>query len=478
MVQIPFAVQTYVSRSLPVSAQRAVNFYAEIQPEGSKSKLVVFGCPGIVEEVEVGTGPIRAMHPLNGILYVVSGQSFFSVDEDFNVTYLGTGFAIGDNPISVDDNGLEIIIVDGVRGFVYNTDTRAFAQISDVNFYSANIATYVDSYIMLDRAGTNEFFSSDSLDATSYDPLFFASAESQSDLVLAPINHLQQLIIAGQTNMEIWYLAGGNNFPYARYQGAAVQVGMCGAFAWTKLKENLFFLGGDRVAYKLVGSQQVRISNHGIEHMIRKMGDITDAYCFSLTWEGHDFVFYTFPTAMVTLCFDATTGFWHERESHDSNNVSLGRWCASCTADIFSKQLVGSAFSNKIGRLDDTVYTEFGNMMRSVAVSPPIFKDGERQFMGALKIDIEGGVGLTSPSAQGYDPQMRLYVSDDGGRTWTGLKWKSLGKIGAYKTRAKWPSMGSFYERMLMIEITDPVRRTIVSAEIEMGDGDDDEEAA
>lgn len=479
MVQIPFAVQTYVSRSLPLSAQRCVNFYAEPQPDTAqaKSRVAVFGAPGIVAWVTVGTGPIRAMHPLDGLLYVVSGRSLYSIDEALTVTFLGTGIAIGNNPVSVDDNGVEITIVDGTNGFTFNTDTSVFAQISDVHFYSANVVTYIDSYMMLDRAGTNQFFSSDSLAASSYDPLFFASAESQSDRVLAPINHLQQLIIAGETNMEIWFLAGGNGFPYARYQGAAIQVGMCGPMAWTKLKEHLFFLGGDRVAYKLVGAVQQRISNHGIEHMIRRFGNISDAYLFSLTWEGHDFVYYTFPTANVTLCFDATTGLWHERESWDNANVSLGRWRGQCYADIFSKQLIGDAFSNQIGYLTDEVYTEYGNTIYSMAISPPIFNDGERQFMGPLQITVEGGVGVADAAAQGHDPQMRLYVSDDGGRTWTELKRKSLGKLGAYKTRAKWPSMGSFFERMFKLEITDPVKRTIISAEVSV-DNDNDEGAA
>lgn len=61
------------------------------------------------------------------------------------------------------------------------------------------------------------------------------------------------------------------------------------------------------------------------------------------------------------------------------------------------------------------------------------------------------------------DPQIMLSVSDDGGRTWSVLqKWRSMGKIGQYLKRLRWLKMGQFRQRIVKLEVTDPVRRNIV----------------
>lgn len=73
---------------------------------------------------------------------------------------------------------------------------------------------------------------------------------------------------------------------------------------------------------------------------------------------------------------------------------------------------------------------------------------------------------------QGSDPQVRLSVSDDGGRTFSLLqKWRSLGKIGEYRKRLRWLKMGMFRNRQIRLEITDPVRRNIVGIYMDVSQG-------
>jgi len=96
---------------------------------------------------------------------------------------------------------------------------------------------------------------------------------------------------------------------------------------------------------------------------------------------------------------------------------------------------------------------------------PPItLFDGSIPPCGAYVID-----SPNPPHVQGYDPQVRLSVSDDGGRTFSLLvKPRSLGKIGEYKKRLRWMKMGQFRQRQIRLEITDPVRRNIVGVYIDM----------
>jgi hypothetical protein len=75
---------------------------------------------------------------------------------------------------------------------------------------------------------------------------------------------------------------------------------------------------------------------------------------------------------------------------------------------------------------------------------------------------------VTEAAGPAYDPQWRLTVSDDGGRTWSTLvKIRSIGKLGEYLTRLRWQKMGQSRERMIKLECTDPVRRNIVGVYVD-----------
>jgi hypothetical protein len=62
-----------------------------------------------------------------------------------------------------------------------------------------------------------------------------------------------------------------------------------------------------------------------------------------------------------------------------------------------------------------------------------------------------------------------LRWSDDGGHTWSNEHWMSVGKIGAYGTRAIRRRLGmtlKLRDRVYEISGTDPVKIAIVGAEL------------
>ena len=86
--------------------------------------------------------------------------------------------------------------------------------------------------------------------------------------------------------------------------------------------------------------------------------------------------------------------------------------------------------------------------------------------MPLFELDVESGVGLTS--GQGSDPQIMLDWSDDGGHSFGPLQpWRSIGKIGAYRARLRWRRMGQFRERIIRMQISDPVKRVVIAANAE-----------
>lgn len=463
---VPFAVQSYKSESLPLAAQRLVNAYAEVQPQtgGAKAPTPVFGVPGILDQTTVGAGPIRGLWEMNERLYAVSGSALYLVNADGSNALLGSGIRIGTTPVSMSDNGSQVMVVDGLNGFVWDSVTSTFAQVASTAFYPTSTVTYFDGSFVFPRDGTNEFFASELLDGLSYNPLTFGSAEVNSDFVKAVQNVNEQLLVLGGKTIESWYDAGLSPFPYLRYNGGTIQFGILAPQASIIADNSLFFVANDRSFRRLQGSTPVRVSTYAIEQAWARYGTVSDAFCWTVTWAGHVWIVITFPTMMATWVYDATTELWHERESWDENNMSLGLWRAQCYAKCYGKHLVGDSQSNKIGMLDRDTYTEWGNTIRFLAQSPTLHNDRKRINMYSFELDCELGVGSLVT-----DPQWMLDYSDDGGRTYSPQQlWLSAGRSGDWGTdggaRLKWRQLGQFRQRIMRLQITEPVKRVIISA--------------
>jgi hypothetical protein len=462
---INFATQTYQNASKPISAQRAVNCYAEAQPKDAKTQVALLGCPGIEEFTTCGNGPVRGMHVMGGVLYVVSGQRLYSVSSLGAATDIG-GNITGHDIVSMDDNGTELVIVSGENGYLYST-TVGFILISDTDFNDANTVTFFDQRFVFDWKDTNKFFASDLLDGSSYSALSFASAESRPDNVQAVILNKQILLVCGTESIEPWQNVGAANFPFERIPGAVIERGLAEPHAICKEDNTVFFMGNDRVFYRLDGLTPVRVSTHAMEHLWQSHSTMDQLFCFAYPWQGHKFVTVTFPATNTTFEMNIATGLWHERESWDINGRSLGRWRANCNVTAYNYELIGDSASGKIGHLSHHTYTEFGNTVQMLAASPPIHQDRKRVFIPRFEIDIEGGVGLTT--GQGSDPQVMLRISRDGGRTWGhSQKWRSMGAIGAYKSRMRWLRLGQAREWVFEVTISDPVRRNVINAHADL----------
>jgi hypothetical protein len=464
-LKIPFATQSYRSQSLPISAQRCVNMYAEKQSPDAKTDVAVFGCPGMVLFGTCGSGPIRGMHKMGGVAYVVSGPTLYSVTSTGTATAIG-GEVSGTGPVSMDNNGTQLVIVNGTNGYLYSA-LLGFVLISDTDFNAADTVQFFDQRFTFDWKNTNKWFASDLLDGTSYNALVFASAETRPDNVKAVVLNKQILLVFGDKTIEPWQDVGAANFPFERVPGVVIERGLAAPHATAKEDNSVFFLGEDRRFYRLDGLTPIGISTPAIDAEWQTYTTVSDAYCFAYGWSGHKFIVVNFPTANKTFVYDISTSLWHERESWDMNGRSLGRWRGNCHLPCYDRELIGDAYSGKIGYLSASTYTEFDTTVQALVTSPPIHSDRKRLFISRLEIDMEAGVGINT--GQGSDPQVMMRSSKDGGRSYSTRQiWKSAGAIGANRSRLRWLRLGQARERVFELTISDPVKRTIIAAH---GDG-------
>lgn len=465
---VPFATNSYVSESLPISAQQMMNCYAEKEPQDAKSPIAILGAPGLTNFASVGTGPIRNMHVVGGVLYALSGGTLYSVDANGNGTVLG-GTIGGSGYVPMSDNGTQLMMVNGTNGYVYAPNT-GFQIVTDPNFNPASAVTFFDDYFVLNWAGTPKFFISNSLDGTTYNGLAFATAQVAQSNVVAQLNQQESLMIFTGKTVEVWYDAGTPIFPFQPILGSTIERGCAAGLTAVKEDNSVFMLGDDLIFYRIDQFIPRRISTHAIEDTWRSYTTVSDAYTFSYTWQGHKFIVLTFQSANATWVYDISTGLWHERESRDINNRNYGRWRGSCVANCYNKILVGDNYSGQIGYLDNSAFTEYGTIMHAYMVGPSMNEDKKRLFHSRFELDIQQGVGATT--GQGSNPQIMLDWSDDGGRTFSIPQlWETMGPIGQYRQRLRWLRLGQAWDRRYRVQISDPVPRVVIAAHADIAVG-------
>ena len=83
-MKTPFLGPSSYARSPNAQADRSVNIYAEMTPQG-RDVAAFYGTPGMLEWVDLSAN-IRGLHVAGAYLYAVAGNSIVKVDSAGNET--------------------------------------------------------------------------------------------------------------------------------------------------------------------------------------------------------------------------------------------------------------------------------------------------------------------------------------------------------------------------------------------------------
>ena len=469
-MKTPILGSAYVTRSVNAADNRMVNLFPEVIPEGGKEPAFLQRAPGLRLLVNVGTGPIRGECVLGEYAYIVSANEFYRIDKSYTVKLLGS--VSGEGPVSMTDNGTQIFIACNPAGYIYNAQTEVFAQISDPDFPGAVTVGYLDGYFVFNEPNSQKVWVTQLLDGTSIDPLDFASAEGSPDGLVSLIIDHREAWLFGTNSVEVWYNAGGVDFPLQRIQGAYNEIGCIAPYSVAKLDNGLFWLGADArgrgIVYRAEGYTGKRISTHAVEWQIQNYSDMSDALAYTYQQDGHAFYVLIFPTANTTWVYDVATNAWHERASW--SNGEFERHRSNCQMSFNNEIIVGDYENSKLYAFDLDDYSDDDQIqkwLRSWRALPTGQNNLKRTAQHSMQLDCETGVGLND--GQGSVPQAMLRWSDDGGHTWSNEHWSSMGKIGQSGHRTFWRRLGmtqKIRDRVYEISGTDPVKIAILGAEL------------
>jgi hypothetical protein len=504
-MKTPILGSSYVIRSVNAADSRMVNLYPEVIQEGGKEPAYLQRCPGYSLVATVGTGPIRGLWEHANFLYVASGSEFYRLNQSYVANKIGD--ITGTGPVSMTDNGTQIFIAANPDGFIYNTDTLQFAQITDPDFPGAVTVGYLDGYFVFNEPNSQRVWVTQLLDGLSIDPLDFASAEGSPDGLVSLIIDHREAWLFGANSVEVWYNSGDPLFPLSRIQGAYNEVGCIAPYSVAKMDNSVFWLGADvrgqGIVYRAEGYQATRVSTHAVEFAVQGYSNLADAVGYTYQQDGHTFYVLNFTSADTTWVFDAATGAWHERAGF--RNGDFKRHRGNCQARFNGDPIIGDYEDGRLYAFSLDVYADAGatqKWLRSWRALPTGGNNLTRTAQHGLQIDCETGVGLPGYSlAQsnefllgtellevletesgeellldvaftvGADPQLMLRWSDDGGHTWNGERTTSMGRVGQYGTRAIFRRLGmttKLRDRVYEISGTDPVKVAIMGAELQI----------
>lgn len=391
----------YNDETLPWSAQKAVNCLAETaEVGGTRSVAKTKGLPGLTLLANLETGaPIRGAEDVEGTLFVVSGTSLFQINPDNSFTNRGN--IPGVSLVSMAHNkqggttaANELVIANGLSGYVYNTDTTVLSQITDDAFPGATTFDYVDGYISFtDPEG--RFWGHSALNqATQYSSIDRYDAESAPDKIVSHIVSHREVMVFGTRTTEFFRNTGAATGTFQRVDGTEMEVGIAAPLARARLDNTVYWLGSDGLVYRLAGHSPQRVSTRPIEQAISRF-NLDNA--FAHTWEdrGHQIFYLTFPDGL-TFGYDVATSLWHARET-----FGLERWGVNTTTRWNGLWVAGDYSNGKLYRLNWDDFTEDGRPLVMECQPGVTHADGNDVLCPYVELFMDTG---QSPNPADLDP--------------------------------------------------------------------------
>lgn len=390
--------------------------------------------------VQIGTGPgaDRGGIVWNGTCYRVMGSSLVRVDAEGNVSVLGA--IAGDDQVRMDYSFDALAIVGG--GCAYYWD-GALAQLRDADLGYVIDVMWIDGYFMFTDGTSN--IVSDLNDRMSINPLRYGSSEADPDPIKRNLKaRAGEVYSVNRHTIELFNNAGGNGFPFARYEGAQINRGAIGTHCATLYAGQIAFLGSARdeppAVWAGLNGGTSKLSTGEIDTLLLDYTEAQLAECLleARTVKNHALLYLHLPDQ--TLVYDGAASAAVEEPVWFTVDSGLGApaqyrarnfvWC-------YDRWLCGDPTSPALGQLDDTVSTHYGEPISWEFGTSIIYNESRGAIFHQLEL-----VALPGRVPLGADPVIWTSYSLDG-ETWSQERGCRAGRQGQRAKRLAWLDQGS-----------------------------------
>jgi len=460
---LPLFGTGFPAQSRSVTNQKRTNLYVVPEREPDKSGFHLACTPGLSLFAEVSTYPSRGAISVNGYIYTVNESKLYSINPSGGVTTLGT-INSATAPVVFAWNGTVLVFVDGYQGWTFTPATSTLARITDADFPATpGSVAFLAGRFVVNTNGAGQFYWSGLLTGTAWDPLDFATAESETDNLVAIASDHGSLVLLGDLTTEFWAPNPGSTSSadaFVRVGGSGIEWGIAAARTIAKFDTGLIWLAknqlGEARVVKLQGYTPVPLDDPEVSHAINAQTGLEDATGFSYVQDGR--TFYQLNVGEISLLFDGIG--W----SYVSSGSSGGRHRANVRASLSERPYVFDYESGACYLLDKTNLTDSEATIVREVVTKHLLADFNPLTVWKLIVDCE--VGHT---AEATAPQMMMQYSKDGGNTWSSELWSDMGAVGEYTKRVIWRTLGRARDFTFRFRVSDKVGVTItaIAAQVE-----------
>ena len=473
-VPIPLIGPSYVDRVLPLSSQVSKGLIPEINPE-ARNIVSLHTYPGLKRFAAL-SGVARGSHVMNGVQYVVYGNTLSLVDSAGTDTTIGS--IEGQGMCDFANNGEVMIIVTGQTPYMYTLATTTLEDITDTNLVKPTTVGYINSQFIFDNnsetSEPGEFVTTQLLTTLTADdlvnPLDFAKADSHPDDISRIIIYNEMVYFFGPEGIEPWWNSGSGSPPFDPVQGAFRPYGLAGAFAIDTSEEFIYFLDDNRIPRKMQGLQVLNIGNPALGAEWGKYVRVDDAIGFTYNLDQQNYFQLNFPTANKSWLYHEQSNSWYQLSFGTDNQRHRGQ----SYSFAYGKNLIQDHSNGRLYELDFKTYTdnlEVIQRRRSTATIHGGLYDipGKEIFFDRVEFVVQTGEGIAT--GQGSDPVLMIRYSDDGGRTFSAEEWHELGKGGDYHKRVELQQQGSAIQRIYELTYSEPTAFSFIDAHADISVG-------
>lgn len=432
--------------------QKLLNCFAEPASPDSAQPVILLGCDGIADWQTHNKTGCRGTIKHKGITYAQTGNELIKV-QGTGITVIGS--IPGGDRVTMATNGKELAIAaNGMGWLVKDDDTLVSITDSEFTQYRVADVTETDGRFLWCEDGGNVFFCSELYDGLSYEGEKFDLAGKYSDNCVGIMASEMLVIIGCEETMEFWYTSGESPFPYSRAPNGVAEIGLASKYSFAKDETGTYFLASDNSVRRvpLGAIEPMRISHNGVDEAITSYATKDDAWAFTTVQEGNTFYHLVFPTEGKAWVFNTKSNLWHERGSLNKAYWNIAGHCRAGEEEI-----VFARDSNKIGKLDPDVYTEWGGPLLREWTYANVYGKGARSIHHELQVEIDTGW----PGTHNGEVNLLLDISDDGGETFRGPKQVTLWTTGEYGYRANFHKLGSGLNRVYKCYIADDAKMVV-----------------
>jgi len=373
----------------------------------------------------------------------------------YTVTTAGTTGATA--PTSTDNT---TAFTDGTATLIYvGPAAGATSQLN--GFPSGNIvpgASYFDTYVFI-MTQDGKIWNSEPEDPTRWNALNFITAESEPDLGVGIVKHLNYLVAFKQWSTEFFYDAatavGSPLLPNLTFN---LEFGCASGNSIVQMEETVVWIAEGKDTGKTVlmlnGTRPTEVSNNGVERILNTVTNLENVRAYSLKISGHYFYVLNLLDNGITLVLDIKLKQWMIWTSmvNGVETILDGVFYASWN----NKHYTIDNIDGNVYNINENQYTDDAGPIQ-FRVRSNLFdaETTKRKFISRLEI-VGDKVGTT----------LNIRHTDDDYNTWSEYR-----KVDLNADRSVLYQNGSFRRRAYEFFNTDDVPLRLQACEIDADAG-------